>query len=242
MALNRVFVAGALFVVAALLLVRTALAQMAFYIHPRYEVLLYFCAAFVFVFALVVMTHRGQLPRATLPIVLVPLLLGGLIVPAPLRSTTLLQQGAALNRVAQRVNSASLDIDVATVDTKLWSLYDWAVASSVDIAPLVGRPAKVSGFVVFPGDLGLPPDQLMLARYVLTCCVADAGGVGVRVQWPAAQSLVSDQWVEVTGVMQSIPVGDTVQPLLIATRIEIIDPPKKPYLTTDTPPAGATAP
>jgi uncharacterized repeat protein (TIGR03943 family) len=172
----------------------------------------------------------------------VPLLLGVLIVPAPLRSTTLLQQGPALNRVAQRVNSAHIDIDVATVDTTVWSLYDWAVASSIDIAPLRGRPAQVSGFVVFPEDLDLPPDQLMLARYVLTCCVADAGGVGVRVQWPAAQSLVSDQWVEVTGIMQSLPVGDTVQPLLIATRIQPIDPPKKPYLTTDAPPASSTTP
>jgi uncharacterized repeat protein (TIGR03943 family) len=242
MVLNRVLVAVVLFAMAALLLVRTALAQMAFYIHPRYEVLLYFCAAFVFVFALAIIPARDQLPRATLPIVLVPLLLGVLIVPAPLRSTTLLQQGPALNRVAQRVNSAHIDIDVATVDTTVWSLYDWAVASSIDIAPLRGRPAQVSGFVVFPEDLDLPPDQLMLARYVLTCCVADAGGVGVRVQWPAAQSLVSDQWVEVTGIMQSLPVGDTVQPLLIATRIQPIDPPKKPYLTTDAPPASSTTP
>lgn len=242
MALTRVFVAGAVFVVAALLLVRTALAQMAFYIHPRYEVLLYFCAAFVFVFALVILPHRAQLPRATLPIVLVPLLLGALIVPAPLRSTTLLQQGPALNRVAQRVQSTRIDVDVATVDTTVWSLYDWAVASSIDVAPLVGRPAQVSGFVVFPSDIDLPPDQLMLARYVLTCCVADAGGVGVRVQWPAAQSFVSDQWIEVTGIMQSIPVGDTVQPLLIATRIQTIDPPKKPYLTTDASPAAPATP
>ncbi len=242
MALNRVCVAIALFVVAALLLARTALAQMAFYIHPRYEVLLYFCAAFVFVFALVTLTYRGQLPRATLPIVLVPLLLGVLIVPAPLPATALLQQGPALNRVAQRVNNTQMNINMATVDTTVWSLYDWAVASSIDIAPLVGRPATVSGFVVFPADLDLPPDQLMLARYVLTCCVADAGGVGVRVQWPAAQSFVSEQWVEVTGIMQSIPVGETVQPLLIATRIQTIDAPKKPYLTTDAPPAVATTP
>jgi putative membrane protein len=236
MALNRMLLVVMLFVLAGVLLVRTATAQMALYIHPRYEVLMYVCAVVVFAFAVAVVWDAGRLPAYIVPMLGVPVLLGVLVVPRPLGSATLLQQSATLNRVAQRGDAefqrARTD---ATSDTSTWNLYDWAVASSVDPAALAGRPAVVTGFVVFPPDMDLSDQQFMLARYVITCCTADAGGVGMRVLWPESARLANDQWVEVTGTVEVVDMAGIPTAVLRARQVVPSDPPAKPYLTPDAP-------
>ena len=236
MALNRMILVIMLFVLAGVLLVRTATAQMALYIHPRYEVLMYVCAAVVFAFAVAVVWDGVQLPAYVVPMLGVPVLLGVLVVPRPLGSATLLQQSATLNRVAQRGDAEFQRARIDTVaDTSTWNLYDWAVASSVDPTALADRPAVVSGFVVFPADMNLTDQQFMLARYVITCCTADAGGVGMRVLWPDAARFANDQWVEVSGRVEVVDIDGIPTAVIRATQVVPSDPPAKPYLTPDAP-------
>jgi uncharacterized repeat protein (TIGR03943 family) len=65
---------------------------------------------------------------------------------------------------------------------------------------------------------------------VLTCCVADAGGVGMHVQWANSASYHSDQWVHVEGVIDVQNVNGVMQPLVIAHTVAQITAPSKPYL------------
>lgn len=223
--LRAIALAVALCALAGILSYRTATGQMALYIHPRYELLVYGCAVVLVLFAAVVWYDTAQPAPFGLTFALIPLSIAVAFVPKPLGAAALAGQLGSLNSVVQAAPALPV-----TTDTASWDLYDWAVASSVDAQPYDGAAASIEGFVVVNPDLGLPADQLMVARYVLKCCTADAGGVGMRVVWAGAPNLRSDTWVRVRG---TIAVEDTTgvpRPLLIADSVTPIEQPARPYL------------
>jgi uncharacterized repeat protein (TIGR03943 family) len=217
-----------LFAMSGLLFVRTVLDQIGWYVHPRYQVLMYICAGVLFVLAIMCAVGTLTLPRYTTRLLLVPVLLGLAVSPKPLGADALIQQSPTLNRVAQRNSEAPLP-DMQ--NTQAWTLYDWAVVASVDPQIVVGASAVVEGFVVQNPVLNLPDGQFMLARYVLNCCTADAGGVGMRVAWANGKSMPNDQWVRVTGTVRTIEIDGIKHPLLIAQSVRVIEVPDQPYLT-----------
>jgi uncharacterized repeat protein (TIGR03943 family) len=85
--------------------------------------------------------------------------------------------------------------------------------------------------VVFIGvasrDPSTPADEFLLTRYVITCCVADATIVQVRVVNVSPGAIQPNDWVEVRG--QLYPLGRTM--LVNADSIAVVPRPAKPYLT-----------
>jgi len=217
-----------LFTVAAMLFVRTASGDMALYIHPRYEVLIYFCGAILFAFAIICITMPISIPGHSVQFLLIPVLLGVLIAPRALGAEAISHQGTALNQIVQRPQATTPN--VVAVDTTQWNIYEWAVAASIDPLALKGKPVQIDGFVVRNPDMQLATDQFMLARYVITCCVADAGGVGMHVQWANSASYHNDQWVHVEGIIDVHQVNGVMQPLVIAHSVAQITIPAKPYI------------
>lgn len=211
----------------ALLLVRTTLGQMALYIHPRYDILLYLCGIVLFFMALVCIIQRHTLPAFALAFVLIPVALGLGVPPRPLDANALGSRLSSLNRVAQRPSTSGA-MRIPPDDTTQWNLYDWAIAMSIDTAPLIAKPVSVEGFVVRPPDMPQADATFMLARYVLTCCTADAGGVGMPVAWSTAAQLADNQWVRVTGVVARDAQG---QLYIQASAVQRIEVPRTPYLS-----------
>jgi uncharacterized repeat protein (TIGR03943 family) len=79
----------------------------------------------------------------------------------------------------------------------------YAVASA-DYAAKVGlsqgAPVKLLGLVV-KGGPGSPADGFVLTRFLVTCCVADAVPIGVRVTGPGAAGFADNTWVIVEGAL-----------------------------------------
>jgi uncharacterized repeat protein (TIGR03943 family) len=73
---------------------------------------------------------------------------------------------------------------------------------------------------------GLPADEFYLTRFIISCCVADALSVSVRVVGAPPGRFAQDDWVRVTGTM--FPVGQEV--IVAATAVEGIPEPADPYL------------
>ena len=71
------------------------------------------------------------------------------------------------------------------------------------------------------------PDEIVLTRYILTCCVADATIAQVRVVGLPPGEYTDDEWLSVTGAVY--PVGREV--LVAADTAEPIPVPEQPYLT-----------
>ena len=88
-----------------------------------------------------------------------------------------------------------------------------------------GEQVTLVGFVVRQADT--PADEILLTRYIVTCCVADATIAQVRVVDVPAGRFSTDQWVQVTG--RIYPLGREV--IVDATSVVGVPRPTKPYLT-----------
>jgi uncharacterized repeat protein (TIGR03943 family) len=76
-------------------------------------------------------------------------------------------------------------------------------------------------------DPSTPADEFLLTRYVITCCVADATIVQVRVVNVTPGSIRPNDWVRVRG--QLYPLGRTM--LVNANSVAVVPRPATPYLT-----------
>jgi putative membrane protein len=97
-----------------------------------------------------------------------------------------------------------------------------------DPSALAGEEARVIGFVYY--DDRFEANTFMVARFVLSCCVADASPVGLIVQWPDTPALANDTWVEVSGQFIVGEFDGRTIPILAADEVEPTDAPAQPYL------------
>lgn len=93
------------------------------------------------------------------------------------------------------------------------------------------EPVAVQGFVMYPE--GWPTGYLMVSRFVLTCCAADAYPVGLPVVLPATvegeQPYPVDSWLSVTGKVATETLDGRRQIAIVPTEIETIEEPRNPY-------------
>jgi uncharacterized repeat protein (TIGR03943 family) len=93
------------------------------------------------------------------------------------------------------------------------------------LAARAGEEIDFVGFVTRFDDT--PADEILLTRYVVTCCVADATIAQVRVVNVTPGEFQPNDWVEVKGPIY--PLGREV--IVNATDVTSVSRPEKPYLT-----------
>jgi uncharacterized repeat protein (TIGR03943 family) len=92
---------------------------------------------------------------------------------------------------------------------------------------LVGRAGSEVSFVGFVDrDNDMPADEFLLTRFMISCCVADALTVQVRVTGAPPGEFDSDEWVRVTGALY--PVEREV--IVDAASVVAVPRPDDPYL------------
>ena len=216
--------------VATLLLTKVARGVLAFYIHPRYTPLVVGCAIILLCIAGVRMRAVFQATPERFAgrgvvymLLLVPLLFGIVVPAAPLGADTLGGRGlSSFSGAATRWGAPKNDA------TTTWNLLDWASALSTDTGALAAAPVSVDGFVLRPD--GTTGSQFYVARYVISCCAADASGVGLPVIWKNGAQLTTDSWIHVSGTLGTTTIGGQQQPAIIATELTAISQPPQPYL------------
>lgn len=87
-----------------------------------------------------------------------------------------------------------------------------------------GEKVSFTGFV--DRQPSSPADEFVLTRFMISCCVADALSVQVRVVGAPPGELSNDDWVRVEGAMY--PLGREV--IVDASAVEPVPKPKHPYL------------
>lgn len=92
----------------------------------------------------------------------------------------------------------------------------------------VGKKIKLSGFVF--KDEGLNSNQLVISRFLITHCVADASIVGFLTEFKEVVTIQEDSWVEIEGVIQVGNYNGHELPLLKATSLSLVDEPSEPYI------------
>ena len=126
--------------------------------------------------------------------------------------------GAGFSASAGDIGSGELTlIDVAAAET--------SPEGERALAKRAGENVSFVGFVSIRDDT--PADEFLLARYVVTCCVADATIAEVRVVNVTPGQFENEDWVQVTGTI--FPIGREV--IVDASDIAAVERPDHPYLT-----------
>jgi len=165
--------------------------------------------------------HVSLLPPGFSSILLlVTAILGLTFTPRVFASQTALQRGVTDFLAATRSQPQAFRTSVKPEER---SLLDWVRTLNVYPEPdaYSGQKVKVQGFVIHPPEL--PPEYILISRFVITCCAADAYPVGLPVKLTEnSQVYPPDTWLEVEGQMITENLGGKRQ-LTIQSSV----PPKK---------------
>ncbi|MBV9387401.1 MAG: TIGR03943 family protein [Chroococcidiopsidaceae cyanobacterium CP_BM_ER_R8_30] len=166
-------------------------------------------------------------PGLSSSILLLTALLGLVFTPHIFTSQIALQRGVtdtvAMTRAQPQAFRSSRPPEERT-------LVDWVRMLNVYPEPdeYTGQKVNVQGFVIHPPEL--PPNLLMLSRFVITCCAADAYPVGLPVKLDqTSKAYPSDSWLEVQGQMITENLAGKRQLTIQASSIRQITEPKNPY-------------
>ncbi|GAB4478512.1 MAG: hypothetical protein Kow00124_22970 [Anaerolineae bacterium] len=155
-----------------------------------------------------------------------PLVLGAAIPARPLGAAAAETRGVATD-LTLAAGDAATSLTIVPGER---NVLDWvrAMSAEPDPAAFDGQEADLIGFVY--RDVRFAPDQFMVARFTLSCCVADATAIGVVVHSPDTASLPVDAWVQVRGTFRVGELDGMIMPVLEAEEITRIEAPAQPYL------------
>lgn len=243
-----------LLALAAMFYAKLSNGTIAFYINQRFAWLSLLAVLLLVLFALSLLWQWSQQRRRALPtlnadedeaelliplrsarieerrlngwgiaLLLLPAVLALLFPPRPLGAGAVQMRGIGL---------IAPDRPTTTVrtSTEPSNILDWlrAFARESDPAAFAGREVDVVGFVY--KDPRAAEDEFWVARFMVSCCVADASAVGLLVRSAEAAQLQADAWVRVVGRFGvGTFVGERV-PVIFAERVELTEPPAQPYL------------
>ncbi|MGB3652937.1 MAG: TIGR03943 family protein [Rivularia sp. (in: cyanobacteria)] len=175
--------------------------------------------------------HMSLIPPRIGSLLLIAVaILGFAIAPRVFASDKAIQRGVTdLSAGNSRLQPQSFRASVRPEDR---SLVDWTRTLSVYPEPdaYTGQKAKVTGFVIHPPDLG--DEYLFVARFVLTCCAADAYPVGLPVKLQKGQTRVDfkkDSWLDIEGTMATETFDGKRQLTIISNSLKKVSQPKNPY-------------
>ncbi|MFN7350895.1 MAG: TIGR03943 family putative permease subunit [Dolichospermum sp.] len=155
-------------------------------------------------------------------------ILGLMITPRAFTSQTALDRGVTELIGATRVQPQAFRAQVRPEER---SLVDWVRTLNVYPEPdaYTGQKVKVQGFVIQQPNVS--QEYIFLARFILTCCAADAYPVGLPVQLPSSsrQQYPPDTWLEVEGQMTTQTIGEKRQLTIAANSLKKIPQPQNPY-------------
>ncbi|MBO3457825.1 TIGR03943 family protein [Aetokthonos hydrillicola Thurmond2011] len=160
-------------------------------------------------------------------LLLISAILGLIITPQVFASQTALERGVMDLAGSTRPQPQAFRVSVRPEER---TLIDWVRTLNVYPEPdgYTGQKAKVQGFVIHPPEL--PKDYLFLARFVITCCAADAYPAGLPVKLKDTRDQYQpDTWLEVEGKMVTETLSGKRQLTIAATSLKQIPQPKNPY-------------
>lgn len=113
------------------------------------------------------------------------------------------------------------------IDPRQRTLLDWVRTLDVYPDPYTyeGQPVRVQGFVV-PDE---QPDHFVIARFLVSCCAADAYPVGLPVRWFRSEELAPDSWLRLEGRMAVEQRDGQPQLVILAEQVEPMPVPANPY-------------
>lgn len=160
-------------------------------------------------------------------LLLVVAILGLVISPRAFASQTALDRGVTDTLTMTRVKPQAFRASSNSEDK---SIIDWVRTLTVYPEPdaYTGQKVKVQGFVIHPPTLS--SQYLLISRFVITCCAADAYPISLPVKLSRSRDAYkTDSWQEVEGQMITETLDGKRQLVIEAKALKSIPEPKNPY-------------
>ncbi|MGE8000824.1 TIGR03943 family putative permease subunit [Lysinibacillus sp. NPDC093190] len=97
-----------------------------------------------------------------------------------------------------------------------------------DLSKYLGKKIQLKGFVL--NEDSFPQNQLVISRFLITHCIADASIVGFLAEFPKSHTLDDDTWIEVIGTIDITTYNGESLPVIKVDNWVKIEEPEKPYL------------
>ncbi|NJR66386.1 MAG: TIGR03943 family protein [Leptolyngbyaceae cyanobacterium CRU_2_3] len=111
------------------------------------------------------------------------------------------------------------------------SLVEWIRTLNIYPEPdaYTGQKVNLSGFAIHPPEM--PQEYMAIARFVITCCAADAYPVGLPVKLTGGDrsAYAPDKWFQVEGTMATEMLAGKRQLVIQASSLKEIPEPASPY-------------
>ncbi|CAG9622421.1 TIGR03943 family putative permease subunit [Sutcliffiella rhizosphaerae] len=91
-----------------------------------------------------------------------------------------------------------------------------------------GKRIEMIGFVYREEDF--TKDQFVVARFGLSCCVADASVYGTLSNMIGADELKNDEWVKISGTVSTTQYNNFFLPYIHVDTLEKVEQPDSPYI------------
>lgn len=234
-----------------------ATGSVSLYVHPRVVPFIIFAAIAMLIIALVRVgdlfrsRHDG---RKVLPLIffIIPLMMAFTIPPQNFDSTTGTLGDIRLSGEAKEVapqsdrppdESESPDEEEMPPDAEQNA--DTAPARSIlvmdtenyaqclddvsaDLENYIGMPIEILGFVYH--DEQFKADEFVTARLMMVCCAADMQPVGFLCRYDRAETLKSDSWITVNGVIGKTEFNGETIPYVKVDHIDEAQKPDQDYI------------
>lgn len=205
--------------------------KLSLFLHPDFIPLAIAAALILLVVTIALFFDRhadgGGVVWWRMLILFIPLVVGFVIPLRPLSSTTALNRGATSGvlSIGRKVNSLQFASNPATR-----SLYQWVIALNANPEPshYDGLPVNIKGFILH--DPSIAHDQILLARFIVTCCAADARVLSLPIQQTTGlEGAKDDQWYEIKGKMKVVTVDNKRELVVQPDSVHQIAEPDDPY-------------
>lgn len=97
-----------------------------------------------------------------------------------------------------------------------------------DMKEYLGQRIALTGFIYRIGAFG--PQEFVIARYLVSCCIADAQVVGLYASYPDIEQKSPFSWIRAEGVLERFVFQGEQVPILRVEHLEEIPAPANPYL------------
>ncbi|MBD8520277.1 TIGR03943 family putative permease subunit [Lysinibacillus fusiformis] len=97
-----------------------------------------------------------------------------------------------------------------------------------NLSNYLGKKIQIKGFVL--KEESFTEQQLVISRFLITHCVADASIVGFLTEFPEASTLTEDTWLEVVGTIGQTTYEGASLPVIHIDNWVTIEQPESPYL------------
>lgn len=118
------------------------------------------------------------------------------------------------------------ELEVIQMKDDIYASYYESI--SLNPKEYMGRKIKVSGFVY--KEEGLDVNHLVISRFLITHCIADASVIGLLTEFKQASEYEQDTWIEIEGTLEVTTFNGVELPLIKANKWKVIEEPTEPYI------------